>query len=459
MKKDDNCTRTYIGGLPEAEVASLENAAAELIREFEKRPEGEPLSSRSWEPERVPQFQVGEENIVGNLIIQEPDPDTFQIINIIISMKSGAFELKKPGCEMLDQLAERWASHPRIRGLSNHKAIRDRLIRWCSRVLESDRYSSCVDHILNRLRSEVGIHEIWIQLADIDVQDRVPMGAVELRGIDEASVDKWIDNLSDDKLIEPGRSRLRKKLKEHWQGETAAVYRGTGDLPAVEESAVEHTERACAMLRMLEPGNRSAIQRSYLQPLTLVSQTGVRAVLTDPQTHEFSSMRKSIDTPPVGITIEWDRFSEKWENGGLRKLHELLSADPPSPFQEHLVRAILIYSRHRLTCDPIEKLIFAFVGVETMLLAGDKTSKIVAPLKRRLGAAVGIESAERDEFNGLVNRAHRMRSDFLHHGHSLEDRKTVQKFLSHSWAFFTLAIENHTRWKSISEYCAALDSS
>lgn len=445
--------------LPEFDRANLENAAAELLSSFREDDQSEKASRRStWQPERMPTLNLAKENFIGPLVMERPDLNTFTIQEIRVEFEGRGYVLDSHGCHLLDRLAEHWSSHPRLSGLSTSARMRDRLREWCIQVLDSQQFSSSVDAVLSQLNGEIGSHEVWIGLADIDVQHPFAMGKVEIRSVDADQVRAWLQILRDAHIEEPLWAATKRRLESDWQGHTVAIYRGWGDLSAVEAMAVEHTERACAFLRTIDPGNQSAIQRSYLQPLTLASQWGARNLMIDPIQPHSKWLRHSVFNPPYGITVTNELFQSQWEEGGLRPLHELLSVDKPTPFQDRLTQAILVYSRHRLSADPVEKLIFAIAGTETMLLRDGDHHGIKYTLRRRLSALLADNIDQRKALQDEVDQAYRRRSEFLHHGSGIDDRRHVESFLRHVWCYFIFAINHHTHWPTLRDHHDELEA-
>lgn len=441
--------------LPESDVAEFEKRAAEILAGFAHFCPLHRQAKASWSPERVPEVKL---EVTGLLVKEAPDPRTFEIVEIEASFGDRAYNLDMGGCRLLDALAEALALHPRLHGRTTTQAMRERVKNWCFVVLETNVYTNAVGHVLDALRRDVDVHEAWVLLADIDVEDSFPMGSVRICGIGSAQVNKWMSSLVTAGLSESTRPDIREHFERDWQGHTAAVYRCIADVDATKSAALIHTERACSLLRMVEPGNVSATQRSYLQPERLMSQMGVRSVLLDPERLDHFVDSETKLNPPCGIVVDKASFKEKWERGYLRALHELLSSAPQTEFQHDLLGALMVYSRHRLTSDPIEKLIFVFSGMEAVLVEPDKRIPKRFTLRKRLcGMFAGDESVRRN-IAKVVNDAYELRSNYLHEGTAIRDRQIVEAFLGYAWLLFLRLIERHQRWRSVHELRLELDS-
>ena len=443
-------------GVSEADAAKFERLASGLLLAFSKGNGDLKDRASRWTPDRHVTGKIDESMFVGPLVRETPDQKTFEIIALDVYLESGHYSLDAAGCTRLAELSHYWADHPRLSGLVTPASMRDRLKDWCFDVLFSNQFHSSVDYILKQVRSDVDLYEVWVQLADIDVQDSFPMGLVSIRGISPDTIDEWMCTW-DESSNEEVPLGVRENLQENWQGHTAAVYCGIGDREAVQAFATEHAERACAAIRLVEPGNQSTTQRSYLQPLTLASQMGARRILANPASRQLAETAIPVTNPPCGIVISRESFPRQWADGKLRILHEFLSLQKPTAFQQHLLRALLIYTRQRLSSDPVEKLIFAFSGVETMLLGGDEKIGIRFALKKRMAAFLAGTKEYRDHIARIVNDAYNLRSGFLHHGKELAERRAIELFLQHSWIFFWRIIDEHERWDTIVDCCGELD--
>lgn len=440
--------------LPTRDRAEVESRAAQLLSMFTPFCPLRREVEAAWSPEKVPKFEL---QATGPLVREEPDMRTFEIVELEVDFGDLTYGLGIEGCRTLDALAEYLTLHPFLRGLTTTEAMRDRLKKWCIVVLETNSYSSAVEHILKALRSEIDVHEAWVLLGDIDVEDSFPMGKVQICGIGSAQVEKWMSSLVAAGLDELRRPDIRQNFERKWQGHTAAVYRCIADKDATMSAALTHAVQACALLRMVEPGNVSATQRSYLQPEQITSQMAVSSVLLDPETLGHSVTSAPIFNPPCGIVIDRASFVEKWEYGHLRSLHELLSADPQTEFQRDLVASLMVYSRQRLTSDAIEKLIFAFSGLEAILVdPGIRVPKRFT-LRKRLSGMFAANESVRQHIAQAVDRAYELRSNYLHEGIAIKDRQIVESFLQYAWLLFLRLVERQKRWRSVNDLRAELD--
>jgi hypothetical protein len=442
--------------LPEAEATRLEQLATNLLSAFKPFETGQ-SQQREWEPDRPAVGEVHVDDSQKPVWRGEMELDGYTVKSLSFFWADAAYTLAKDVLPLLDNLAEQWAFNPHLKDLSTTEQMKSRLMQWCAQELRFSHQSRSMDFVLNDLRSDLAEHEVWVLLAGIDVEGRLPVGKVELRGVGVEHIEQWSQSLLNHGLSPDAVEHHKKQFAEMWQGQTAAIHVAWGDRSAVEAAALEHAERACALLRVVDPKSPVPRSRSYLQPVRLMSQAHVRVLLTDPLSKNVStSMQMGLNNEPVTLTIQQKMLPALWEQGGLKWIHELLCAHPRSAFQEHLLGAALIYSRHRLTEDPIEKLIFAISGMETVLFAG-KRGLNQETTKKRLSGSLAGSTTFRDHIDQVVKAAYGLRNGFLHHGHRIAELKAVQDFLQLGWLFFRRTLAVHSAPPTIDAYCTSLD--
>ena len=75
----------YIKELSADIAKALEDEARTLLASFKKVDETQSDSKVQWQPDRIPEFQITGDQIVGPVITETPDPCTFQIICLEIT--------------------------------------------------------------------------------------------------------------------------------------------------------------------------------------------------------------------------------------------------------------------------------------------------------------------------------------------------------------------------------------
>lgn len=165
-----------------------------------------------------------------------------------------------------------------------------------------------------------------------------------------------------------------------------------------------------------------------------------------------------LNSVPDGIEVTRENLPQLWTVGGFIHIHDLLSSTPRSAFQEDLLRALLIYSRQRLTIDPVEKAIFTITSLETLLFAG-QPRLYQETTKRRLSGFLAGTVEMKEHINACVKTAYVFRNTFLHHGHSIAEIQGIEEFLLVAWCFFTRVLARHRLWATSKAFCDFLEDS
>lgn len=173
----------------------------------------------------------------------------------------------------------------------------------------------------------------------------------------------------------------------------------------------------------------------------------------DPETINASDSqrppRDGLHGVPDGLVITQENWPSLWDDGQLRYVHELLAEESPSRFQLALIQSLLIYSKQRLTTDPVEKVILTMAALEGLLCAGH--------VKKRLAGGSAGSDIYKAHVDRSIDDASNIRNKFLHQGLSLDAAHTVEQFLQVVWLFYRRALPQHAAWKTSHEFLNALD--
>ena len=128
---------------------------------------------------------------------------------------------------------------------------------------------------------------------------------------------------------------------------------------------------------------------------------------------------------------------------GLHRLHEMLVSNRRSDLEEAVLEAVLLYSRCTTAKEPTDKLVYILVGLESILLK-DSNEPITQNLSDRIAFLVGRDLQQRRDIVQSTKKAYKLRSDFVHHGASIESLEILQKFMEIAWNVM-LALIGSTR--------------
>lgn len=92
-----------------------------------------------------------------------------------------------------------------------------------------------------------------------------------------------------------------------------------------------------------------------------------------------------------------------------------------------------------------------------MFVLRDDNEPIQAAAADRLAYAIGTNPEERRGIAENLRNTYKLHSGRVHHGKSIGDTETIERFLSSVWLFFRTAILQVAHFRSRSEFLDRLD--
>jgi hypothetical protein len=160
------------------------------------------------------------------------------------------------------------------------------------------------------------------------------------------------------------------------------------------------------------------------------------------------------EQPAGGPVFHWhltdDDIREYTSWGSFDQVNRLLALKNRTKFQETLLNALLLYSRSTREKDLAGKLVYTLVAMESMLLRND-----AEPVQQNVGERMAFINAntvdKRREVLRNLKAAYTLRSKFIHHGHTIEERDTVWRFMVEAWTLFTSLAKNSSKYETKEE--------
>ena len=135
----------------------------------------------------------------------------------------------------------------------------------------------------------------------------------------------------------------------------------------------------------------------------------------------------------------------------------MLASKNRTKFQETLLDALLLYSRSTREKDLAGKLVYTLVAMESVLLRNDNE-----PIQQNVGERMAFINAntveERQRIIRNLKAAYTLRSRFIHHGHTIDQRETVWQFMISAWSLFTTLAKFSQRFETKDELIDHLEA-
>jgi hypothetical protein len=352
----------------------------------------------------------------------------------------------------LKRFAEKMAKARPLEGLVSETFILDLIFEWLCNTLDRKHEVSINDFVLTRSEAAIRDHEMWVPIYRTYSRESFQIGDVLFKPLTQEILDGWFPR---NPLPDPEMDRrvriLEQQTRERYQGSLVACVNLRGEEKKVNDVALEKVLKATALLRYISLVNWIPEAKSSTMPF------GMEQILSWANFNVEDGLIKGISQRVLDI------FPDAWVIDDARRLLpgvlEALSdlaLSQKSEFRKVLYDALLIYSRNSTTNDSADKLLFVLVALESLLVK-DSSEPIQGNLAERMAFLAGASLDDRKLIVSIVKKTYGMRSKFVHHGRTLEDRATLEKFLEIAWNTFAVLINNRDVFTSRLDLINKLD--
>jgi hypothetical protein len=313
----------------------------------------------------------------------------------------------------------------------------DRCFEWLRQHHLKSTSLGLTDFVFDECARHVTAVEIWLPVVGLEVETEFGLGKVVFKSVRQSDWRLWV---SEWQSIEPTKvPKLRQFLLDvETDCLTVAVYRMVAEPIKAVEMALEKTEEALDVLRYFAPSN------SYPLTPTFCSVAG-----TEPVSRPKHLILQSGSVVSAGITLNtlrarhpWsidDALMSKMRNAGFDTLASLLSraTTDKTELQKDLVKALAIYSKSCIAQTLTDKLLYAVLTLESVLLK-DQSESLQKHIGERMAIMTGRTLQERIAIIDNYKEAYALRSLAVHHGRQVgkKDLEVLEQFIPSTW--FTL---------------------
>ena len=347
------------------------------------------------------------------------------------------------------KLALRFSKDRNLQGEVSQSFVLEELFIWLRQRLERNTTDTFCDRLLARCEAEVKDHEIWVPLHRTYARDSRAFGTTVLRPISKDLMDAWFFRfVPANDAVRVQRDRERSKL----QATLAVCTSIRAEKTKAEEIAFERAIEASALLRFLSPANWSAKTRSYVVPLGMEKAEGKELLYINNGLIESTSS-SAIDRGPTAWNLDEHVHHLPHLFGPLSAL---MSDHEGSQFRRQVHEGLLLYSKNSLTNEASEKLVFVLVALESIFLR-NSSEPIQGNLAERIAFLIGETLEARKIIVTTTRQIYGLRSNFIHHGQSIEDNDLLEKFLWFAWESFAYLLQLIDKAKTVEELLSSLD--
>ena len=400
-------------------------------------------ASDSFHPDVVPSLTINEHNVVDVPYVEKVNQLSMVTQQVLFDDGTHAFELGEGGCEYLAKLVEAIQRSGQVKQMVSMATLRTNILEWLNPSKNDSR--TLPQQLSQEISPLIQAGTAWVPIASLCLQSPLSFAGYTMQPITAAQFDTWETGASQG---DPAKfERLRhyfKSEREKYQGLSAITLEFEAEPQRAYELAIDVADRVVTLLRTFCIENLHPNACSFVVPFGNLALISDHAWLLDHNGH--ISKQRSLLKPPFPTSwVIADEHMTQLQEMGLEELSTVAATPNPNDFQEKLLSALLIYNRANVTREPIDKLVYILVSLETMLLR-NRSEPIQANLGDRLAFMVGSNVDECVAIVSLVKDCYAIRSDYIHHGNSLKDIAALEKFFMYCWVFFTRLIRSQKQF-------------
>jgi hypothetical protein len=316
--------------------------------------------------------------------------------------------------------------------------------------------SPLTEYVLHRCERNVAVQEVWLPLVDINLTLELEVGNILFKPVTQAIWRKWVSEWQSRQPTAIPELRLFLASVES-EGITVAIRRVTAEPIRAVEIALAEVEAALDVLRYYSPSNRYPTMPAYCsiagrelinRPKHLIVQN---AVLVSAGT-TVASMRAQHPWP-----INQDLIT-KMKEVGFDTLVALLNTPQTakSELQNNFFDALAIYSKSCVAQSLTDKLLYAVLTLESVLLK-DQSESLQKHIGERMAFMIGKSLEQRIAIVANYKKAYALRSGAVHHGRQVTEETILNEFMPNAWFALNWIVGVLERFKSKEEMIEYID--
>jgi hypothetical protein len=340
--------------------------------------------------------------------------------------------------KILLKLAESVSKIPTINDKISQKTIKQLIYEWIEKRSNRLITEELTEYIINESQSKIAQQEVWLPIRFLQIQSQFTIGRIVFKPITRVMIDaleaSWLSTGAEnaDKIKELFDNQIR-----NYMGFAAATLTIESESNRAEEVALEETKKSLLMLRMF---SAAAFHPKIISIYDIWGSEKIdRATILFIKDGKLSSVSDQLlDKVQAFERIDLEGIKLHMESG-LKIVSDLLINERKNAFQKSALDAFFIFARCATAKDPADKLVYVLVALESLFLRNN-TEPIQQNLAERIAFLIEKTIDGRRQLIKDVRSAYAIRSSFVHHGASIDDFESLEKFMWHAWRAITVII-------------------
>ena len=312
------------------------------------------------------------------------------------------------------------------------------------------------EYVLVRCERNVANQEVWLPLIGIQLNLELQLGNVLFKPVRQADWRRWISEWQSRHPTEIPRLR-RFLVDAESEGISVAARRVTAEPIKAVEIALKDAEAALDVLRYFSPSNRYPTTPAYCsiagrepvnRPKHLIVQNG--ALVSAGTT--IANMRANHPW-----RIDEDLVT-KMRGVGFDTLVNFLDSpsEERSELQNDFVRALAIYSKSCIAQSLTDKLLYAVLTLESVLLK-DQSESLQKHIGERMAFMIGKSLEHRIAILANYKKAYALRSGAVHHAREVTEEEILNEFMPNAWFSLSWIVSVLGQFKTKQEMIEHID--
>lgn len=340
----------------------------------------------------------------------------------------------------------------------SYEFLHDTIFRWFS-----EKYKGKIKQeikFLHYLSEEIpGIiseYMVAFPISFMTIENPFKVGKVRIdilrKNIFDEYEKKSLESVNDENeinLIKNGIIKIRKK----YQGKVCATIKVKAEKNKAIDTAKLEVENALTILKFFSPS-------AFLPEIP--NFVGRMGQIMIPESHIFifeddlPEMISSIDENKYPFWHIDKKALSMMNKSGIKVFSDLSIKKDPTPFEEICLISIKYFTKAISSREYHDRLVFAIVSIEALLLK-DKTEKgIQENTSRRLTVLNGGNNNQK-EMTSLIDKAYHYRNSYLHHGEKGSILEILNELQLKIWTAIEKAVHMTSNFENKLEFIEYLD--
>lgn len=368
------------------------------------------------------------------------------------------YGLMNSGHLALVELAEKIQRLPAFRDRLSQKFIEESIFSWLKKCFtEANQEKAFMPTLIESANEVVEPMTVYVPIANTVVQRPFLFCGVVIRNISKSLIDEMAAIRASilDESKRANANQFFEQLRKDYQGFAAVEMNLVCEPEYANDFAVMTAQRVTSFLgiyssAMLVPDVKCISKIKGTENLaqsTTISRT---------DSNRLSIQRGILDRAPGQHWHIAETDLDRYAKGGLGILSEIAIKEQPTEFESLVLNTSLLYSKAAFTAEPLEKLVYMLSALESILLKNEN-EPIQQSLAERMAIFTSQELTERKTIIKNVKAVYRLRSRYLHHGHSSSELEELSDFFIRVWIFYVQLLAKSRAFTSKSEFLDAID--